>query len=428
MPGLTGSRGSVRPPGSRKRRRSIRVAPIGPSPDTRDAGGGGKTGRSRHPLRTWMRQAKRGNKRAGKNLQRWLRHQGYKITVDGIWGPQTAAAYRASQTGNKYGSNNSSPRPKGDPVNRFNAGPHANKPKKKPKAGNKSTKTTKAINQMVGGGAVGKKLGAGYAGAMAGMQFDAPINDIKVLIERLGPKNAQAIQDVTNWYGQVEAANDQAGARSAQMTQRVAGEHDQAIQGLLASLGGGAVDANAALAQSGLRDSGLLRALGEIEGQYRSDMDPILEHAEASAKTLEQRRNTEQMQNYQLELAQLLGQRGQAKAAAQLEVDKYNNELSQQWFQNKLAKLNANLGAQAAGVDLAAKKQAMAIQKKEAGGGGGGFVPWKRLNPAEKTQLVSAAVYKPSGRTRSLVQAQNYLRSLGYNNSQMLKTLRSYYG
>jgi hypothetical protein len=290
--------------------------------------------------------------------------------------------------------------------------------------------TQRAINQQLGSANAGKALGKGYAENVAGLQFDAPIHDLKTLIARLGPQNQQAIADITNWYGNVSQLNQRAGARAGDIAENVAGNQDQAIAGLMGALGGGANDANAALAQSNLRDTGLLRALGGIEQQYHSDLDPVLAHAQANAQALTQRRNVQQMQDYQLQLADLMGQRGQAKAGAQMEVDKYNNELTQQWFQNKLAKLNANLGAQAAGVDLRVKRAALRAQKKESSGK---FVPWRSLNPAEKTQLLQAAVYNPNGTRRSLDKARSYLVGLGYSaghlspNPGILSSLRSFY-
>jgi hypothetical protein len=301
--------------------------------------------------------------------------------------------------------------------------------RKRGNSGSNDQATIRAANQAIGKSRVGSKLRPGMADAIAGMQYDAPIHDLKVLIDRLGPQNAQALADISHWFGQAQAANAQAGSRDAAVAQDVAAQQDQAVKGLMASLGGGGNDANAAIAAQEANDSGLQRILGGIEQQYHSDMDPLLAQAAASAQTAQQNRNLQQMQDYQLQLADMLGQRGQAKASAQLDISKYNNELAQQWFQNALAKMQAGQAAASLGLDLQAKRVQIR-QAKQQGGGSQKFVPWVKLNPAEKTQLLQAAVYTPDGRRRSRVQADQFLRGLGYSphgNFSLAKALSSYY-
>lgn len=278
-----------------------------------------------------------------------------------------------------------------------------------------SEQTSRAISAQLGSTKAGQKLGGGYAEQMAGLQFDAPINDIKTLIARLGPKNQQAINDLSQWFGDVSTLNARAGERAGQIAEDVAGRQDQAVQGLMAALGGGANAANTQLAAAQANDSGYQRVLGGIQEQYHADMDPILAHAEAAAKAREQRLNLTQMQDYQLQLAELLGQRGQAKAANQMQVDQYNNELAQQWFQNKLAKLNANLGAQAAGVDMAYKQAQMSAQRRESKQAGGAQNVWRKMNPAQRDELLQRATgaYQKAdgtiGHQRTYAQAQRWL-------------------
>lgn len=296
-----------------------------------------------------------------------------------------------------------------------------------------------AIGKQLGSTKAGQRLGKGYAEALAGVQYDAPINDIKQLIARLGPKNQQAINDLTQWYGDVSTLNARAGERSGQIAEDVAGRQDTAVQGLMAALGGGANDANTQIAAAQANDGAYQRVLGGIQEQYHADMDPILAHAEAAAKQREQRLNLEQMQDYQLQLADLLGQRGQAKAANQMQVDQYNNELAQQWFQNKLAKLNANLGAQAAGVDMMVKTAQLGQARREAKASRGGAVSWKQLNPAERDELLmraSGAYQKADGtigHQRTYAQAQRLLSSWLKNpvgsgkNPGILTALYQYY-
>jgi len=303
-----------------------------------------------------------------------------------------------------------------------------------------SGRTTAAINQQLGSSKAGQKLGKGYADALAGMQFDAPIHDIKTLIERLGPQNQQAIGDLTHWFGQVSELNQRAGQRSGQIAEDVAGRQDQAVQGLMAALGGGANDANAQIAQLQANDGGYQRVLGGIQEQYHNDMDPILAEAAANAKEREQRLNLTQMQDYQLQLADLLGQRGQAKATNQMEVDKYNNELAQQWFQNKLAKLNAALGAQAAGVDMQVKQAQLgqARQESKAARNPSQNV-WRRMNPAQRDELLQRATgahLRPDGTMatqRTMKEAQAWLSGVLKNpvgsgkNPGLLTMLYQYY-
>ena len=278
-----------------------------------------------------------------------------------------------------------------------------------------SGQTQRAISAQLGKTKVGQRLGGGYAENLAGLQYDAPINDLKTLIARLGPKNQQAINDITQWYGDVSTLNARAGDRAGQIAEDVAGRQDTAVQGLMAALGGGANAANTQIAAAQANDGAYQRVLGGIQEQYHADMDPILAHAEASAKEREQRLNLTQMQDYQMQLAELLGQRGQAKAANQMQVDQYNNELAQQWFQNKLAKLNANLGAQAAGVDMAYKSAQLRQQRQESKRAGGAQNVWRRMNPAQRDELLQRATgaYQKAdgtvGYSRTMKQAQAWL-------------------
>lgn len=424
------------------------------SPDARDAG-------SKDPIRrpggggapaVWARRARNGNARAAKSLQKWLRSQGYRVTVDGKWGPQTAAAYAKSRGGNTGGSKKGTAA--GNPRNRFNKSPLANKPGGRKKKGGRGGGKGGGFGAAVGGvqkslggkGQVGQKLNADqYANALAGMQFDPQIRDLKTLIARLGPQNTQAINDIDSWFGNATQLNQQAGQRTGQIYQDVAGQQDAAIANMMQALGGAGNEANQALAATNLRDTGYQRALGGIEQQYHADMNPIIASAQASAKQREQRLNLQQMQDYQLQLADLMGQRGQAEAAANFEARKYNNELAQAWFQNRLASVNAALGAQAAGLDMAVQRERIASSRaqraaaKKAGGGAGKFVGWNRLNPVERSQLLTTAVYKPDGSRRPLGEAQNYLVSMGYaagsrgkaipgrTNTKILAALKTFY-
>lgn len=311
---------------------------------------------------------------------------------------------------------------------------------KRRKRGGSSAQTTQAVAQMLGSTKAGKRLGGGYADKLAGVQFDAPIHDIKALIDRLGPQNQQAISDLSHWFGNVSQLNAQAGARSGQIANEVAGNQDAAVQGLMAALGGGANQGNQNIAALQASDSGYQRVLGGIQQQYHANMDPILAGAEAAAKEREQRLNMTQMQDYQLQLADLLGQRGQAKATNQMEVDKYNNELAQQWFQNKLAKLNANLGAQAAGVDMQAKLQGMRQnQRTSRAQGNTSQNVWRRMNPAQRDELLQRATgahLRADGTMttqRSMKEAQAWLSGVLKNpvgsgkNAGLLTMLYQYY-
>lgn len=430
-----------------------RRAPVGQGPAEGN-------NRNYRPVQTWVRQAKAGNTRAAKNLQRFLRHQGYGLKVDGKWGPSTRSAYRFFKSGNSAKKWQGPAKQKaGNPRNRFNKSGNANAPVQanfRPKGagkgkggkgkggrggGNFSTALGGIQTGLGGRGAsqTGAKLNVPqYAETLAGMQFDPAIQDIKTLIARLGPANAQNIQNIEDWYGDAQQAGTQAGARTAAAYEGAADQQSGEIQEMMAALGGGANAANPLLAAAGLNNQGYLRALGAVEQQYRADMDPILEQAAATTKTNEQRRNVEGMQNYQLELAGLIGQRGQAKAAANFEGTKYNNELAQVWFQNKIAEMNAALGAQSAGIDMAGKREQIAASRQQRQSAGkaskGGFIPWKGLNPIERQQLLTTAVYLPNGQRRSFSSAQNYLVSMGYaagnsptRNRAIVQALRSHY-
>jgi hypothetical protein len=435
--------------------------PGGDSPGGYPTRGDDKT--NLNPIGVWARRARRGNRKAARNLQKWLRSQGYGVKVDGDWGPQTASAYRWYRKGNTA-SRWASPKVKArnNPRNRFNATPIAGPNPRARRGGGKGGKGGgkpgrggggPTFKQQLGGtvkGLGGKKAyrtgqklnEAQWAEAMAGLQYDAPIKDLKTLIARAGPQNAQTMADIDAWYGNATQLSQQAGQRSGAIAQDVASDQDAAVANLMQALGGGGNDANQAIAASNLQNTGLMRALGGIEQQYHQDMNPIMAAAQASAKTREQRLNLEMLQDYQLQLADMMGQRGQAERAALTEARQQNNQLSQTWFQNRLAQLNAALGAQAADIDMATAvegiKSSRAQRRQARGQASGKFVPWARLSPPDRTQLLQAAVYLPNGQRRPIGAAQNFLVSMGYaagskgantktSNRAIVAALRSFY-
>jgi len=393
-------------------------------------------GTGTHPVFRWVR--------VGSPLYKTLRGKGiHPVAVRTGKRPRPGTVPSKGSTGGhgKFGPGQRPDGVKADPTKGgghrgagFQGGGGGGKRRRGGRGGGSAQATIHAVDQQIGNARVGQRLDTGMADTLAGQQFDAPIHDVKVLIDRLGPQNAQALADISNWFGQAQAANAQAGTRDSEIANGVADQQDQAVQGLLASLGGSANDGAGMLAAAGLNDSGLQRILGGIEAQSHADMDPLLAQAAASAKQSQQNQNLAQMQNYQLQLADLLGQRGQAKASNLLDIRKYNNDLAQQQFQNMLAKMQAGQAAASLGLDLMAKKADIRAQRAQSKRDSGKFIPWQHLNPAEKTQLLQAAVYKPDGTRRNFESARQYLVSLGYaaghtaqHNAAVISGLRSYY-
>ena len=133
----------------------------------------------------------------------------------------------------------------------------------------------------------------------------------------------------------------------------------------------------------------------------------------------------------------LKGERGATEAGLQLDIQKMNNELAQQGFQNELA-VEQTIQAGRMG-NLNIKEQELRnqllgeqIKAAENAPEPGAFVPWAKLPLADKQSVVNSSISQVLGPQGGLIMspqrtfelARQRAVTLGYNNPQMLAMLK----
>jgi hypothetical protein len=173
----------------------------------------------------------------------------------------------------------------------------------------------------------GKLLDRGAADSMAGLQYDGQIQSLNDSIAKNPLDTAQHQKDIGSWYDQVLGALKVASGRDTAIQQAGVNEVGDNTKALVSAIGGSANDGSAQVAQEGLRAQGTLGALGVAQDQYNADLAPILQAEAAAQKTREGARGSGKLHDLQIAVATALGQRGQAKAANQLQIDQANNSV-----------------------------------------------------------------------------------------------------
>jgi hypothetical protein len=248
-------------------------------------------------------------------------------------------------------------------------------------------------------------LGRGMADTLAGMQFDPQIQELMTQIEQGKRDESQNQADIGHWYGQVEGAQHTAGQRDTEANQAAKDSVNNALQGILASLGGsrGAGVVGAA----GLNDLTDLAAQGSSQDRYNADLAPLLKDEAAGQHSREAAAASQIASQRGNALVGLRGQRGQAKAKALMDIVQANNQGRQSNFQNRLAIQNARLAAASLGLNadqtyagIAAqqantrmnqqklKLESLAAQQKT------GKMSWAKLNYPDRQTVIQDAVQR----------------------------------
>jgi len=213
-------------------------------------------------------------------------------------------------------------------------------------------------------------FGGDVAEQLAGLQFDREIGETRLAGERMTRTNAQNEADVKNWFGQVLKSQGTAATRDAAINEAAVDSVRDAGAAILSGIGGAANEGASTVGAANAAAVGTLEALGANQEAFNADLRPLLEAEKAGALSREQAMGTARAQELSTRLAALEGERGQAKAGFQFQVDQANNairdtraqraleirqannSIAQQNFQNALALANAQLGAAVTGINI----------------------------------------------------------------------------
>ena len=296
-------------------------------------------------------------------------------------------------------------------------------------AGDPSTGTMIDPRLATHGGA--RMLDKGMAEKLAGLIYDPQIRDFQIQQMRQPRNRDQALADIGNWYGQVGGHVNTARERTDDTTADLRASLLAATQGVMSSLGGSANAASGVVGAAGASDAATVDQMGAAQSQYLADLVPLLSSEAAGAKTAERARQTALAQDIANNLTSLRGQRGQQVGANQMEISQYNNQvldsrlekllnvkqynntLDQQRFGNRLSLEQSRIAALLSG----AQADAYSAGEEEQG-----FIPWAKLDPAQRNELIRAAVGTSLDETGALMgkpaaawnRARQYLVGQGY--------------
>ena len=275
------------------------------------------------------------------------------------------------------------------------------------------------------------------ASKLAGLQFDPQISMAELDRERVGAQGAQNLEDIRNWYNEVLASQATAKQRDAAIISAGVGSVGDAAAKIVSSLGGGANPGAGVVGAAGTEAAGTLAAIGAAGNEYNEDIRPLLEAEGRGVSAREMAMQSQRAREVAAQIMALKGQRGAAEAGLQIDIQKMNNELAQQGFQNELA-VEQTIQAGRMG-NLNIKEQELRnqllgeqIKAAENAPEPGAFVPWAKLPLADKQSVVNSSISQVLGPQGGLIMspqrtfelARQRAVTLGYNNPQMLAMLK----
>lgn len=297
--------------------------------------------------------------------------------------------------------------------------------------------TSKLLSTSLAGGGA-KLFDLSQAGKLAGLQYDAQIQDLATEEVQAPRDTAQQKRDVGAWYGQVlDSLRTAAGRDTAAQKAGVQSVRD-ATAAIVGSLGGEANQGSALVGAAGADSVGTLSALGTAQDQYNADLDPLLKSERAGALSGVAAAGTARLHDLAVKLAQARGQRGQAEAANRLQLQEQNNNILDNRLKTRLGIVESNNAARqqnfgnAFGIE--GSKISAAISGAEilsdALKSAGGSTPkgWGDLTPSAKdktlqtvwSSVLGARGNPVAGKTETLKRAKQVVSQLGYDPSAVL--------
>jgi hypothetical protein len=276
------------------------------------------------------------------------------------------------------------------------------------------------------------------ASRLAGLQFDPQIRMAELERERVTAQGPQNLADIKNWYDEVLASQATAKQRDAAIIASGVGSVGDAAAKVVSSLGGGANPGAGVVGAAGAEAAGTLAALGAAGNEYNEDIRPLLQAEGAGVSAREMAMQSQRAREVAAQIMNLRGQRGAAEASAGLDIQRMNNELAQQDFQNNLAVEQTIQAANMAGLQLEEAKLRNTLLGQQVQQGSqpqpqpGDFVPWAKLPLPDRMSIVNSAISQVVGPQGGLIMspaktfqlARQRAVTLGYNNPQMLSMIR----
>jgi len=295
-------------------------------------------------------------------MQQFLVNHGFKIAVDGVYGPETqtaAAAYRTHRPGAAptWNANHGravkpselSPQARvavNTPPGNTPPAPPGKTPPRNLAGAQPTDPTSALIAALMGqGGNVGQMIDPNYYAAAAAAPDNAAVQSLLQEIALDPKQEAQNQYDISSWYGlnpkdpnyalSVLGRLGQAKAGDAGVASDAASNVSQIASALAGSIGGAANGGAGALAAAGANDAGMMGALGKANTDYADNMNPLLA-AEARGQMLKDKAaNSQALMDLQAQLAAARGQATADAANARGNAIGTNNSLAQQRFADK---------------------------------------------------------------------------------------------
>ncbi len=310
------------------------------------------------------------------------------------------------------------------------SGTGGNTPPKTPKTPKAPPKGPDPFSKFLGNPNTGKLQDPATADALAGLQYDAQIHDARTQLADQGAQGQQDLADISHWYTQIQDANNRAAVANQAQVAQSAGAQDNVTQSLMDAIGGSANSSAGAVAAQGAGQSAAMRQLGLLQQQYQSNLGTALDSQQAGQMSAQQALISQGAQQIHQTIQDLLGQRGQAVVQNGQTIDAFNNSVSGQNYQNRIAKLEAILAAHTTmGNQRLQGLQIQQAQQAQAGGGAGAFKPWMQQSPEERVATVKLLV--AGGANGGLIDEASALSratQMGYDAALVRPFLNTYYG
>lgn len=181
-------------------------------------------------------------------------------------------------------------------------------------------------------------------------------------ISRLPAAKKQALQNLSDWFGQVQKAEKHGAAQDQSLANAGAASMQDATKGIMASLGGSAMAGSGEVGAVGANDANTMSAIGANDASLANELAPIFKLSEASAKNTRSQQYDNQLSDLQDQQGQAQGQADAARAAAVQAILQANNQSRQTNFGNASGLLNTLAGLQISGANAASQAQSRQIE------------------------------------------------------------------
>lgn len=250
-------------------------------------------------------------------------------------------------------------------------------------------------------------------------------------INRLPAAKKQALQNISDWFGQVQKAEQHGATQDQNLANAGSSAMQDAAKGIMASLGGSAMAGSGEVGAVGANDANTLTAMGANDAALANELAPIFKAQEASAKSNRSTQYDNQLSDLQDQMGQATGQAAAARAAAVQAILGANNSARQTNFGNASGLLNTIAGLQISGMNAQSQAQERSIMNalhiseinKNAQKSQGGLDAYTPSQRAGLASALNAMLMDPntnqlkSGLSwpNALQDVRNYIRTQGLN-------------